>query len=349
MYELSYDDLPKLKISTRMIAKELLDRDYKVQGFLSTTGLMQVTLPDSPVAMRIYSVIDESMSFVAGRAIARNKQVTNALIAHLGIPVPDEIYIEEEDLESKKGVIDTFIKQHGMVVAKPIDGAHGKGIFTGVTTYEQIIEASRVIVDLSDFSGFIIQQQLQGIDIRIVCIDGHYASAMTRVPATVIGDGVSTIVQLIEKENQHEDRNGTNYSTIFNKIDMSFVERHLSKEVLASIPLQGESIQVAGVANVGVGGTRKNLDEAIPQFLRDASEKIAKELRLPICGIDFFVDAIPQATDSFDDLHPVVIEVNNAPGLTQYESFDDPRQKQLVKQLVDRQIEAHYRLYPMSS
>ena len=93
MYELSYGDLPDLKISTRMIAKELLDRGYPVHGFLSSKGLLEVTLPDSPVVMRIYSVIDESMSFISGRIIAGNKQVTNAIVARLGIAVPDELYV----------------------------------------------------------------------------------------------------------------------------------------------------------------------------------------------------------------------------------------------------------------
>jgi D-alanine-D-alanine ligase-like ATP-grasp enzyme len=130
---------------------------------------------------------------------------------------------------------------------------------------------------------------------------------------------------------------------------MSHVERYLSPEKLVAVPAVGESVQVISISNVGVGGTRKNLDDDIPQFIREASEKIAQELRLPICGIDFFVDAIPQAVHTQDDLHPIVIEVNNCPGLTQYESFEDPRQIELIKKLVDAQIAAHRQRYPISS
>jgi cyanophycin synthetase len=349
MYELSYGDLPDLKISTRMIAKELLDRGYPVHGFLSSKGLLEVTLPDSPVVMRIYSVIDESMSFISGRIIAGNKQVTNAIVARLGIAVPDELYVGLTETEEKKQEIVDFIKSHGTVVVKPVDGAHGRGVFTGVTEYEQVADAVQTITGLTIAGGFIIQQQLQGLDIRVICVDGKYASAMTRVPATVTGDGEHTVEQLIQLENQRAERSGENYSTIFNKIDMSYVERHLTPEKLIAVPAEGEAVQVIGISNVGVGGTRKNLDEDIPQFIREASEKIAGELRLPVCGIDFFVDAIPQATDTKEDLNPVVIEVNNCPGLTQYESFDDPRQIELVKKLVDAQVAAHYRLYPTRS
>lgn len=329
-----------------MIAKELLDRGYSVAGFHSTKGLLEVTMPDHPVKMRIFSVIDESMSFISGRIIAGNKQVTNAIVERLGVAVPAELYADIKTLESQKEEILDFIKTHQTVVAKPVDGAHGKGVFTGVTTFEQIVEASQIIESLSAFSGFIIQQQLSGIDIRVVCVEGKYASAMTRVPATVIGDGIHTVKQLIEQENERPERSGENYSTIFNKIDMSYVERYLTPEQLQSVPADTQEVQVIGISNVGVGGTRKNLDDDVPAFIRESSEKIAHELRLPACGIDFFVDKIPQATDTVDMLHPVVIEVNNCPGLTQYESFDDPRQIELVKKLVDAQIAAHYRLYP---
>lgn len=330
-----------------MIAKELLDRGYRVAGFHSTKGLLEVTIPDHPVKMRIFSVIDESMSFISGRIIAGNKQITNAIVERLGVAVPAELYIETSNLEAQKQVILDFLQTHQTVVVKPVDGAHGKGVFTGVTTFEQIVEASRTIEGLSSFSGFLVQQQLKGIDIRVVCVDGKYASAMTRVPATVVGDGTHTVTQLIEQENERPERSGENYSTIFNKIDMSYVERYLTPEQLQSVPANKQEVQVIGISNVGVGGTRKNLDEDIPAFIREASEKIARELRLPVCGIDFFVDKIPQVADTEDMLHPVVIEVNNCPGLTQYESFDDPRQIELAKKLVDAQIASHHRLYPI--
>jgi cyanophycin synthetase len=349
MYELSYGDLPNLKISTRMIAQELLDRGYQLRGFLSSKALLEVTLPDSPVTMRIYSVIDESMSFISGRTIAGNKQVTNAIVERLGITVPAELYVELTEVEARKQDIIDFIGRHSKVVVKPVDGAHGRGVFTDVAGYEQVVTAAQAIIPLTISSGFIIQQQLKGIDIRVICVDGSYASAMTRVPAAVTGDGTHTVEQLIQLENQRSERSGENYSTIFNKIDMSHVERYLSPEKLVAVPAVGESVQVISISNVGVGGTRKNLDDDIPQFIREASEKIAQELRLPICGIDFFVDAIPQAVHTQDDLHPIVIEVNNCPGLTQYESFEDPRQIELIKKLVDAQIAAHRQRYPISS
>lgn len=345
MYEITRQDLSNLKISTRMIASELLDRGYKIETFSSSSAVLQVHLPDNPIPMRIFSVIDESMSFIAGRSIAGNKQVTNALLKSVDIPVPEEIYIELQDLDNRRDEIIDFINQHGRVVVKPIDGAHGRGVYTNVSSYDKVAEYGRGIIELSLYSGFVLQQQLGGMDIRVVCIDGKFASAMTRVPAFVIGDGEHDVTDLIEQENSGSQR-GMEYESLLNKIDMSYVNNYLSEEDLKRVPEFGERVQVIGISNVGVGGTRENLDDDIPQFLIDLSERVSTELRLPVCGVDFFVSNIPNRNSTFEELNPFILEVNNCPGLTMYDSFDNPKQKELVRKLVDSQIAAHYKLYP---
>lgn len=349
MFELTKDHLPQLKISTRLIANELLDRGLKVQGFLSSPALLQVDVPGTSMPMRLFSVIDESMSFIAGRGIAGNKQVTNALVKNMGIAVPDELYITKENLTAKQDSISRFITTHGAVVAKPIDGAHGKAVYTGIDSFEQLNSLADSILAESRFTGFLVQQQLSGFDIRVVCIGGEYASAMTRVPATVTGDGEHTVEQLIDIENHHANRSGEDYHTLYNKINGEYVRNYLSSDELQSVPELGELRQVIGISNVGVGGTRKNLDTDLPDFLIKQAEAIARELRLPVCGVDFFVDRIPRAQMTNNELHPTVIEVNNCPGLTMYESYDDPRQKILATKLVDAQLEAHRKLCAMQA
>jgi cyanophycin synthetase len=173
--------------------------------------------------MRLFSVIDESMSFIAGRAIAGNKQVTNAIVKSIGINVPDELYINPTILHEDPDTVDAFIKSHGKVVAKPIDGAHGKAVYINLDSLQQVMDCAQAILQESRFDGFLVQQQLTGFDVRVVCIDGVYASAMTRVPATVIGDGVHTVEQLIDIENGQSDRGGDDYNTLYNKIDMKYV------------------------------------------------------------------------------------------------------------------------------
>ena len=345
MYEITNDNVEHLKISTRLIAKDLLSRGFQIIGFFSTSGLLQVDVPDVRVPMRIFSVINESMSFISGRTIAGNKQVTNALVSSLGVKVPAELYIPGSKLAELRYDIEAFISRHEKIVAKPIDGAHGKSVFLSLKSYDQVCEVADEILLTSRFGGFIIQEQLTGFDVRVVCVGGKYESAMTRVPASVIGDGVHTVQQLIEQENLRAERSGENYNTLYNKIDLKYVSQYLADEDLLSVPDAGKSCQVIGIANVGVGGTRKNLDEALPDFMIEQAEMIARELRLPVCGVDFFVDKVPEKTDTPARLNPVAIEVNHCPGITMYESFDDPRQKHLVTRIVDMQLAAHRNMY----
>lgn len=348
MFDVTKDNVSDLKVSTRMIAQEYLSRGARIESFYSTSGILQIHLNNHPDVMRVFSVIDEGMSLVAGKTVAGNKQVTNAIAKQMGIDVPDELYVEYAKVELKIIDIQNFINTHGKVVVKPVYGSHGNGVLTGVTNVSEVVKHAATIRPSSGRGGIIIQQQLSGFDIRIVCIDGRFASAMTRLPAFVVGDGLHSIDQLIDIENKKPER-GDDYHSALNKIDATHVKNYLPKDQLSLIPSESEVIQVAGISNVGAGGIRKNIDDDIPDYLRTISERIAKEFRLPVCGVDFYVDRLPTYHDTADNLRATLIEVNNCPGITMYESFDDPRQKQLVSKLVDYQIQSHFARNPRDS
>lgn len=348
MFEVSEADLGIFKISTRMVVEELLVRGCRVFSFYSASAMLEVIVPQNPTPMRLFSVVNEEMSFISGRSIVSNKQITNSLLASKGFHVPDEYFVKLSELENSIEAIQSFITKHGQVVFKPIDGSHGNGVHIGVKTIDQIRTYAKEVEIISQSKSFILQQQLSGCDLRIVCIDNKYASAITRVPAFVIGDGKHTIDELIDLENDNENR-GEDYSVQFNKINKVYVEEYLSIERLNEVPAEGEHVQVVGISNVGVGGIRVNVDNDVPQFLREIAENISEELRLPICGVDFFINKLPNTLDTEDDLHPVIIEVNNCPGLTMYDDFNSPQQKALVAKLVDSHLDAHNRRYPVNS
>lgn len=344
MYDITAQEVPNLKISTRLVATELLRRGYSIKGFFSVPALLEVTMPESDKSMRIYSVIGESMSFVAGRSVAGNKQVTNALLKRQGMQVPEEIYVSFSRFKQEKERISNFIKKYESVVIKPIDGAHGRNVYMNVKAVGHVARRIADISGRSKADGFVIQQQLDGHDVRILCIDGRYSGSVSRKPASVVGNGESSIRELINIENRRQDR-GENYHTSLTKIDITRAQDYLGESGMRRVPAHGESVQVIDIANIGAGGERINMDEKIPSFLRTQAELIATHLRMPICAIDFFVKKIPQVSDTLEQLSPYVIEVNHCPGISMYEDLDDPRQKIITRTLVDFLIREHKKIY----
>src|SRR5690606_5738302 len=93
-----------------------------------------------------------------------------------------------------------FMREVGAVVVKPIDGEQGKGITVNLTSSEEMETA---IENASHFGERVLLEQFcEGKDLRIVVINHQVVAAALRKPATVVGDGQSTITELIEKQSR---------------------------------------------------------------------------------------------------------------------------------------------------
>ncbi|RYY66897.1 MAG: ATP-grasp domain-containing protein, partial [Chitinophagaceae bacterium] len=118
--------------------------------------------------------------------IACDKEETKALLSAAEIPVPGGTVIRtEEDLKEA-------VEEYGYpLVIKPIDGNHGKGNTTNITTWEQALTA----FEAAKLYGrsVIIERFITGFDFRILVINYKFICAALRTPASVTGDGEHTI------------------------------------------------------------------------------------------------------------------------------------------------------------
>ena len=87
------------------------------------------------------------------------------------------------------------------LVVKPLDGNQGKGISLGLTTADEVAAAYDLAAEIS--RSVIVEEYFQGRDYRALIVDGKMVAASEREPAHVVGDGVHTVAQLIEEENQN--------------------------------------------------------------------------------------------------------------------------------------------------
>lgn len=95
------------------------------------------------------------------------------------------------------------------VIAKPHIGSRSRHTSINITTPEQLKVAFRKANQLSPW--VIIEQQLQGDVFRILLVQGKMVAVARREMPHVVGDGVSTIRQLVELENKNPGRNGPTF------------------------------------------------------------------------------------------------------------------------------------------
>ena len=322
-------DLSKRKFTSRLIVEQALKRGWKVQGFESNPAIFLLHIPGRQDFIKIFSASPPQMSYAAVK-VAKDKHITNEILAEEGLPVPKEILVNDAN-DSR---LVKFLSECREVVVKPLDSSHGKGITVGIKSLDRLkasIDKARTVTDKTTV---LVQQQVAGEDIRILTINYEFVDAITRKPASVVGDGENNIAQLIDITNQSPER-GENYKTKLNIIPKVLALEFLGKDKILEIPEKGERVRVIGVANVGMGGERVNTRDSIPQFLKDLAVKVAKSLELPVCGVDFIVQKSPSRKDSIAQLNPSIIEVNECPMLTMYEDLASPEQARVIDKYLD--------------
>jgi cyanophycin synthetase len=238
--------------------------------------------------------------------IAANKHATKGLLGEMGVPVPKGYKIR--DLDELKDVVE---RVGFPVVIKPLDGNHGKGATVGINTIE---DAETAFEKAKEYSRqIIVEQQLQGDDYRALVVNNRLIAVAKRVPAQVIGDGKSTVQELIDKTNA-DPRRGYGHENVLTQITVDGQTmrciRHSGFELDSVLP-EGKCLGLKSTANISTGGTAIDVtDEVHPEnvFL---FERIARIIGLDVAGVDVIA---PNVSEPLSENGGGIIEVNAAPG-----------------------------------
>jgi cyanophycin synthetase len=179
---------------------------------------------------------------------ADEKTAVKLYLSRSGIPVPKGHLIStQEEAEVAFNELDTA------VVVKPDVGNHGNGSTVNITEISQLKKAFQAAKTYH--SEVIIEEQVLGYDFRFLVINGNFIAAAMREPAHVIGDGESTIKELIQEVNSDPLR-GYGHEKPLTQIEIdAMTERLLTlKELsLRSVPAKGQKIHLKTTANLSQG------------------------------------------------------------------------------------------------
>lgn len=254
---------------------------------------------------RIRATIASTTSNIAVD-IACDKEETKLLLEAAEIPVPRGTVIRTE------AGLDEAIGKFGYpLVIKPIDGNHGKGNTTNITTKEQALKAFEAAKYYS--RSVIVERFITGYDFRCLVINNKFICAALRTPASVVGDGEHSIQWLIDETNK-DPRRGFGHEKVLTQITVDqFTQKMLddAEITLDHIPAKGERILLKPTANLSTGGTSTDVTDEVHPANIFMFERIARIIGLDICGIDVM------ATDlrtPISENGGAVLEVNAAPG-----------------------------------
>lgn len=259
--------------------------------------------------------------------ITDDKYFAKQLMSQNKINVPSGIMLSKEmsEQEKEKRYSQFYNKP---VVVKPRSTNGG----TGITVFSKNVDSNnlqKAIEYAFEFdNNVLLEEYIAGKEYRFIVINGKCISVVLRRSASVVGDGKSTIQELIEKK----DKEPWHYllknrMKIDSPLKMFLKQQNLSLEY---IPKQNERIYLRENSNCSTGGESVNVTKEIPAKFKKIAEKAAKVFKAKVCGVDIIINDWKK-----DDY--AIIEINDDPGYDinewPYEGEDTRIGLQILKML----------------
>ncbi|MSR56918.1 MAG: cyanophycin synthetase [Planctomycetaceae bacterium] len=242
-----------------------------------------------------------------GESIAQDKELTKSLLKSVGVPVPEGR--PAADAEAAWAIACEI----GLpVVVKPQYGNQGRGVACNLTTREQVAaayEAAR-----AEGSSILVEKFAPGCDHRLLVIGDRMVAAARREAPCVVGDGRSTIEQLVEQVNT-DPRRGENHATCLSKMRLDAIGLAVLTEqglTPATIPAAGAVVVLRRNANLSTGGTATDVTDQVHPDMAARAVDAARIVGLDIAGVDVVCSDVCRP---LEDQGGVIVEVNAAPGL----------------------------------
>lgn len=255
---------------------------------------------------RIQAAETSATSLVA-ESVAQDKELTRRLLAAAGIPV-----VPGRSVENAADAWMAACEIGGAVVVKPQDGNQGRGVTVNLVSREQVEAAYLAAAQIS--GKVLVERYIPGHDYRLLVIGNRLIAAARRDPPQVVGDGVHTILQLVEQVNS-DPRRSEGHANALTKIhldDIALVLLATQGLTPASVPSEGSRVFLRSNANLSTGGTAKDVtDEVHPEFAA-RMEAAARMIGLDICGVDVVCESVSLP---LEEQQGAIIEINAAPGL----------------------------------
>ena len=241
-----------------------------------------------------------------GIEIADDKERTKRILARHGMPVP-----RGESVGTLGGALDVADKLGYPVVVKPLVGNHGRGITVGVRNPEELEAAFDNAKAV--YRTVLVERVLLGADFRLLVVNHRFVAAARRDPAHVVGDGASTIQQLVDATNA-DPRRGEGHEKIMTKIHLDEATLTLLAKggmTLESVPAAGQVVLLKTTANLSSGGTATDVTDEVHPAIRTMAERMSRLIGLDVMGIDVVA---PHLRLPLQQTGGGICEVNAAPG-----------------------------------
>lgn len=203
------------------------------------------------------------------RRVADNKEVASRLLSAYGVTSTDNAVFTPDEAERAW----QWAKDFPQIVVKPTDSLRGQGVHLGIDNREDFFKAFASVSERRS-KRVLVEQFYRGAERRCLTVDGKFVAATNRRPASVVGDGTSTISDLVAEKNI--DRPLAHYPLVVDEDTVQYLaEQGFSPE---SVPDSGVRVNIARGIQLGRGGDAVDATEELTEEEIEFVEKAARAL-----------------------------------------------------------------------
>ena len=297
-----------MELSTQLLIAEALKRGYQVEILDAEDQFIRIRKGNHEELIR--KANQTSLDHYITHFVMDNKKVLKKILQEKGLPVPQGAsfsQLEEasqafENWKGKKTVIKPRSTNFGVAVS----------ILEKDFTEEHFLSALKLAFQEDEV--VLVEEFAEGKEYRFLVIDDKCIAVLHRIPANVVGDGKSTIEELVKEKNAHPFR-GTGYKTPLEKIQLGeFEEAFLQRQGLnkKNVLESGQQVFLRANSNISTGGdSLDQSDEMHPSYKQVALEAV-KAAGAVIAGVDMIIQNL---SDSANQGNHVILELNWNPVL----------------------------------
>jgi cyanophycin synthetase len=160
----------------------------------------------------------------------------------------------------------------------------------------------------------VVERFIEGSDYRLLVIGKRLVAAARRDPARVIGDGVSTVRELVEQANL-DPRRSDGHSTVMSLIKIDelalgvLLQQGLTPDAIPSVD---QVVLIRRNANLSTGGSAVDVTDRVHPDVAARAVEAAQMVGLDIAGVDIVARDIGLPMEAQG---AAIVEVNAGPGL----------------------------------
>ncbi|MEO7064116.1 MAG: cyanophycin synthetase [Dokdonella sp.] len=309
--------------STASLVRAAEERDIP---WLRLNDQSLVQLGHGKYQQRIQATVTGKTPHIAVE-LASDKEETNKILASLGLPVPKQELVQDEE-----GALRAARRLGVPVVTKPYNGNHGRGISIRLMSDDEVRAGFAAAREHS--RSVIVENFLEGDDHRLLVVNGELVAATKRTPGHVIGDGTHTIAELVEIVNQ-DPRRGIGHEKVLTRLELDAQADMMMDRVgyiASSVPKEDEIVYLRSTANLSTGGTATDVTDIIHPDNRDMAVRAIRAIGLDVGGVDFLTTNI---AESYKSVGGGICEVNAAPGFRMHVSPSEGTPRDAAGPVID--------------